>query len=257
MTARYKWFKLDAETWLSDPKLRMVSATAKGIWIDLICMCHLSEKYGFLIINDSKMNQKQIKNALKLNQNEMKHFNKLVEFGIIRQDEEGFFYCHKLLKDKDYSEQQAEHGRKRGRSKPKGKPEGNPQPEQEQEREIDKEKDNIFNNSQDIFMKPTLEELKKFVSVNKLNLVDVNEFYLQYEANGWMVGKNKMESWEATLRGWQLRKGKLNAQNQSSDNKNGESKQFLNDAEKQGVAIQNLREKLGETEESNKGGVNW
>jgi hypothetical protein len=51
------------------------------------------------------------------------------------------------------------------------------------------------------FVKPTIEELDKFINANYYK-VDSEAFYDYYESNGWVVGKNKMKSWEATVRTW-------------------------------------------------------
>ena len=51
------------------------------------------------------------------------------------------------------------------------------------------------------FFKPTLEQLEYFINANLFN-VDAEAFYDYYESNGWLVGKNKMKSWEATVRTW-------------------------------------------------------
>lgn len=51
------------------------------------------------------------------------------------------------------------------------------------------------------FVKPTLEELDKFINANYYK-VDSEAFIDYYESNGWLVGKNKMKSWEATVRTW-------------------------------------------------------
>lgn len=63
------------------------------------------------------------------------------------------------------------------------------------------DKNNKENNKKKNFIKPTLEQIQSFIKDNSLN-VDANIFYDYYESNGWMVGKNKMKSYEATLRRW-------------------------------------------------------
>jgi len=60
------------------------------------------------------------------------------------------------------------------------------------------------------FQKPTIEQLKEYMSEQGMN--DIAENWLNhYEANGWMVGKNKMKDWKASVRTW-----KINQKNNSA-----------------------------------------
>ena len=56
-------------------------------------------------------------------------------------------------------------------------------------------------NNKSRWTKPTLEQIETFIKEHNLN-VDAQIFYDYYESNGWMVGRNKMKSYEATLRRW-------------------------------------------------------
>ncbi len=51
------------------------------------------------------------------------------------------------------------------------------------------------------FIKPTIDEIKVFISQNSFS-IDAETFFNYYEANGWMVGRNKMKDWKATIRNW-------------------------------------------------------
>lgn len=52
------------------------------------------------------------------------------------------------------------------------------------------------------FTPPSLDEVKAFIEENQYH-VDPQKWFSYYEANGWMVGKNKMKSWEASIRYWE------------------------------------------------------
>jgi len=52
-----------------------------------------------------------------------------------------------------------------------------------------------------IFKAPSLEELNTFCLDNNLEL-NASDFLNYYDSNGWMVGKNKMKDWKATVRRW-------------------------------------------------------
>lgn len=51
------------------------------------------------------------------------------------------------------------------------------------------------------FTKPSLQEVKDYISENSF-LVDPEAFYDYYESNGWMINKNRMKDWRATIRRW-------------------------------------------------------
>lgn len=54
------------------------------------------------------------------------------------------------------------------------------------------------------FTPPTAEEVTTFCLESGIE-VDAERFIDYYESNGWMVGKNKMKSWKATVRNWARR----------------------------------------------------
>lgn len=58
------------------------------------------------------------------------------------------------------------------------------------------------------FSPPTIQELKEYIKEKSLNNIDPEYFMDYYESNGWMVGKNKMKDWKATLRNWSRRENK-------------------------------------------------
>ena len=52
------------------------------------------------------------------------------------------------------------------------------------------------------FIPPTLEEVKSYCR-ERQNDVDAERFIDYYTSNGWMVGKNKMKDWKASVRTWE------------------------------------------------------
>lgn len=212
---RHKWFRLDTETWLSDSKLKLISYREKGIWIDVICLCQLSEKYGYLVMNGTKMCLNDVGMVLNLNKTDQKHLKNLAKMNILRQDDEGCYYCHKLVKDKEYSDKQAAHGAKRWDKNPKGRPEADPLPESESERDRYKEKDikEDFGVRPSVsFSPPTLEEVKKFIKNRGLKNLDAEDFHKRHSENNWHVGKDPIRNWRSFLQAVSLNNNPLTAQ---------------------------------------------
>jgi len=52
------------------------------------------------------------------------------------------------------------------------------------------------------FITPTLDEIKNYC-LERNNKVDSEKFFDFYLSKGWMVGKNKMKDWKATVRNWE------------------------------------------------------
>jgi len=53
------------------------------------------------------------------------------------------------------------------------------------------------------FAKPTIKELKEYINLKFPDAhFSAESFYSHYESNGWMVGKNKMVSWKASIKTW-------------------------------------------------------
>ena len=52
------------------------------------------------------------------------------------------------------------------------------------------------------FIPPTTDQVKEYCLERKNN-VDSQRFIDHYSSNGWMVGKNKMKDWKASVRTWE------------------------------------------------------
>ena len=55
---------------------------------------------------------------------------------------------------------------------------------------------------QDRFTPPSLDEVKAYCS-ERGNNVDAEKFVDYYTSKGWMIGKNKMKDWKASIRTWE------------------------------------------------------
>ena len=97
-------------------------------------------------------------------------------------------------------------------SNPLANPLANKNNEEEKEKEKEKEEEkgeeevlttSLRNKKTTIkkFKTPTIEEVQEYISHKNYN-VNADTFFNFYESNGWMVGKNKMKSWKASVAVW-------------------------------------------------------
>jgi len=70
------------------------------------------------------------------------------------------------------------------------------------------------------FLPPTYEDVSNYCSERK-NKVDPQKFIDFYESKGWMVGKNKMKDWQASVRTWE-----------KSEDKNSDEDDYINQLKK-------------------------
>ena len=73
----------------------------------------------------------------------------------------------------------------------------------------DKNDKNVKNDKNDKktnrFVPPTVDEVREYVIEKNYEYVNPDDFISFYESKGWMVGKNKMKNWKASVSGWNSR----------------------------------------------------
>lgn len=73
--------------------------------------------------------------------------------------------------------------------------------------DIEKETDKDKKEKRNIFIAPTVEEVKAYCE-ERNNYIDPQKFIDYYTANGWKVGRNKMKDWRAAVRTWEKNESK-------------------------------------------------
>jgi hypothetical protein len=129
-------------------------------------------------------------------------------FTKFQKDEQGKFYNIRLEEEVDKRKAYSE-SRRNNRKKKEDM--NNTSSSYVEHMENENENENLIEKKKVArFQKPTIEQLKEYMSEQGMN--DIAENWLNhYEANGWMVGKNKMKDWKASVRTW-----KINQKNNSA-----------------------------------------
>jgi len=129
-------------------------------------------------------------------------------FTKFQKDEQGKFYNIRLEEEVDKRKAYSE-SRRNNRKKKEDM--NNTSSSYVEHMENENENENLIEKKKVArFQKPTIEQLKEYMSEQGMN--DIAENWLNhYEANGWMVGKVKMKDWKASVRTW-----KTNQKNNSA-----------------------------------------
>jgi hypothetical protein len=120
-------------------------------------------------------------------------------FTKFQKDEQGKFYNIRLEEEVDKRKAYSE-SRRNNRKKKEDM--NNTSSSYVEHMENENENEDLIEKKKVVrFQKPTIEQLKEYMSEQGMN--DIAENWLNhYEANGWMVGKVKMKDWKASVRTW-------------------------------------------------------
>ena len=112
---RQPWFKFFPTDWSADPALRTVSLSARGLWIEMLCICHQSNPRGDLKINDKAVDASMLSRLCggTLEETE-KCLQELEDAGVFSRRKNGVIYSRRMEKDENRSRKNRENGSKGG-----------------------------------------------------------------------------------------------------------------------------------------------
>lgn len=85
--------------WRSDPRLKMCSPGARGMWIEMICLMHEATPYGHLLIHGQTPNEAQLASLTGIPPAELPDLvAELERMGVFSRTKEGVIYSRKLVR---------------------------------------------------------------------------------------------------------------------------------------------------------------
>lgn len=109
------WLKFYAADWRSDPRLKMCSAAARGVWIEMICLMHEATPYGHLLIHGQPPNEAQLASLTGIPHAELPDLvAELERMGVFSRTKEGVIYSRKLVRMASRSAVARKNGKKGG-----------------------------------------------------------------------------------------------------------------------------------------------
>lgn len=98
--------------WMSDSRLRLCSAGARGLWIDIMCLMFLSSERGYLLIDDTVLDEKMLRKTLGYDAQEFDvFFTELIKYKIIKKDEKNRYFCKTMVNAQQLSEKRSTSGK--------------------------------------------------------------------------------------------------------------------------------------------------
>lgn len=113
--AKQPWLKFFPADWRSDPKLRMCSLAARGLWMEMLCVMHEAEPYGHLTINRKPLNDTQISALTGTDPSTVRTLiSELEEAGVFSRARTGVIYSRRMVADAKKAETARINGKRGG-----------------------------------------------------------------------------------------------------------------------------------------------
>lgn len=121
MADKKPWMKFYPADWRSDPRLRMCSLAARGLWLELIALMHEAETYGHLLVGGITPSTRQLSSLVSATERELKeHLAELETAGVFSRTDEGIIYSRRMVRDFAKAQKDTENGKGGGNPKLKG-----------------------------------------------------------------------------------------------------------------------------------------
>jgi hypothetical protein len=216
------WVKFYTTDWRADPRLRMCSLAARGLWIELNCLMHEAIPYGHLLISGQCPTDAQLAVLVGAAPDEITALlGELEAAGVFSRTREGVIYSGKLSRMAKKAAMARNNGRKGGnpslwsqRENPasdKGKVKGWVKPQSPEARvQTLEKKEEPTGSSKKKPRRPEVELPAGWVP-NKRNLADARErnfteTEIEFEAdrfrNHHQARQSRFRDWDAAWRTW-------------------------------------------------------
>lgn len=102
--------------WRKDPGVQSLDYFARGVWFEILCLMHESERRGFLLLNGKPMPEPALASLLGIQLNLLKqNLSKIEGYGVASRDEKsGALICRRMIRDEYIREVRREAGKQGG-----------------------------------------------------------------------------------------------------------------------------------------------
>jgi hypothetical protein len=110
-----KWYWSD---WRGDPKLKLCSLAARGLWMDMLALMHEAEPYGHLLVEGVMPGIDGLAAICGRPAKEVRAaFAELEQWKVFSRTEDGTPFSRRMIRDREKAEQDKANGRKGGNPK--------------------------------------------------------------------------------------------------------------------------------------------
>lgn len=101
--------------WLKDPALRSVSLASRGLWIDMLCLMHESDRRGYLYLSGKPVTAEQLARMTGCSTDDAsRQLQELSSSGVCSCTEHGVYYNRRMVRDEQKRHLCSEAGKRGG-----------------------------------------------------------------------------------------------------------------------------------------------
>ena len=98
---RTPWLKWYPADWRADPRLRMCSLAARGLWIDMLGFMHEAERYGFMLVGAVAPTPEELAALVGAPLPQVRQaIEELETRGVFSRDDNGVIFSRRMVRDK-------------------------------------------------------------------------------------------------------------------------------------------------------------
>jgi hypothetical protein len=114
MTHRHRpWMKFYPSDHRADPALRLCSAAARGLWMEMLCLMHEADPYGSLLVGGRQISNEQL--AIQAGIHPVADLlDELESAGVFSRDPNGTIFSRRMRRDEQRFEKDRANGKKGG-----------------------------------------------------------------------------------------------------------------------------------------------
>lgn len=117
MNAANPWSKFFWNDWETNPKLRLCSLAAQGLWMRLLCLAAKSNPTGFIAVAGRPCSSTDIARLSGVPEQEVESLlGELSRNGVFSRDAQGRIYCRRMVKDNRKRQKLRQNGAKGGQA---------------------------------------------------------------------------------------------------------------------------------------------
>jgi len=115
MKKRQPWFQFYPQDWRGDQALRMVSLTARGLWIECLTVMHEATPYGHLVVNGRPLGVDVLARMVGATGEEVRScLTELEESGVYDVTGKGVIFSRRMVRDQERRTKLRKNGAKGG-----------------------------------------------------------------------------------------------------------------------------------------------